>query len=1192
MKKDELCHPANRWLQQKLLLTMRLFVVFMLFFSLGLSAETVAQQERVSLKMKEVSVQELFNKIQQQTKLYFLFNQEQVSQLGKITLGVKNETVEKVLNQLFEDTDLTYSIKGNMIIVRQKKTEPENQKQEVKGIKITGQITDVSGHAMPGVTIMVKGAQFGVVSDAEGKYSIEIPEMEGIVLVFSFIGMEKQEVKYDGKKTINIVLKESVQSIDEVVVTGYQTINKRSTAGSISTVKAEDLVINGTQTLEQALQGKLPGVMIINQSGLTGTRQKVRVRGTATLMGNPEPVWVVDGIIQEDPLPFNASSLADINDANMDMIRSFVGGAISWLNPNDIENISVLKDASATAIYGVKAANGVIVITTKKGQKGRMSISYSGNFSTSTKMNYNKLELMNSKERVDVSREAYENGNLLTYEDQIGYTALALAYKRKQISYEEFNTKAKQLETVNTDWFDILFRVPFSHSHNLSISGGSDKTTYHASFGVNENNNTARGNDQKSYNANINVNTIFWDCLNVNVSLAGSLAKTNSYAGVEPFSYAYNTSRVIPCFDENGERYFYPSDANNYKYNILHELENSGNENTLGSINSNLSLRWTIGAGFVFSTTLGYNYSSSVGQSWYTETTNTITKIRGYEFQQYGPESQRFKDSKLPFGGLLNMTESRNNNYTWRNQLEYAKTFGLHVVTAMFGQEIRSNKYDGFAYASYGYMPDRGKAFTQLPGLVGGENKKYNDLLNSYPAITDRLATYVSYYGNMSYMFDERYALNASIRMDASNRFGQDRDARYQPVWSAGIRWNVTKEHWLQEQNILNDVSFRLSYGFQGNVAENVGPDLITKLEAADGNSGLYKMTITRLPSPKLKWEKNKTVNAGFDFSILGSHINGTFEYYYKHTVDMITSRDVPYENGISSMPINGGSMTNQGWDLSFSLVPVRTKNFVWTLGMNTSKVYNKLKSSLPPVGNWEEAVSGNLDKEGYPVSSFWGFRYTGLNPENGGPMFDFSGTELDEAKNDATLFLDWVGKNDPDFTAGLNTTFRYKTLSLSADFYLSTGNKKFIASPYANSNATYTSIPSEYNNMSSQVVNRWRKKGDEKYTNIPALPSPGNSAMVNPYDNKNIYLYPYKCYQYSSALVVDAWYLRCNNISLSYSLPSKWISRFAQDISCSFYMSNPFQIVSKDFHGRDPEVASGAQPLSRNYTFSLNVSF
>ena len=216
-----------------------------------------------------------------------------------------------------------------------------------------------------------------------------------------------------------------------VVVTGYQTVKKRSMAGSTSYVKAEDLVLTGTQTLEQALQGKIPGMVVMNKSGLTGTRQRVRVRGTSTLLGSAEPVWVVDGVIQEDPLPFKSNDLTNLNPDNTDMIKDFVGGAISWLNPNDIENITVLKDASSTAIYGTKAANGVIVINTKKGEKGRMSVNYNTNMSLTPRLNYNRMELMNSKERVDVSREAYENGLVLGSDQKMGYLGLALAFERR-----------------------------------------------------------------------------------------------------------------------------------------------------------------------------------------------------------------------------------------------------------------------------------------------------------------------------------------------------------------------------------------------------------------------------------------------------------------------------------------------------------------------------------------------------------------------------------------------------------------------------------------------------------------------------------------------------------------------------------------------------------------------------------------
>ena len=263
-----------------------------------------------------------------------------------------------------------------------------------------------------------------------------------------------------------------------MVVTGYQAVKKKAMVGSYSKVDADELVMTGSQTLEQMLQGKLPGVMVINQSGLTGTRQKVRVRGTSTLVGNADPVWVVDGIIQQDPLPFSASELTNIGDDNIDMIKNFVGGAIAWLNPNDIQDITVLKDASSTAIYGVKAANGVIVITTKKGERGRLSLNYSGNYSVGEKLNYDKLEIMNSKQRVDLSREAYERGAQVP-NDKIGYIGLALAYQRGEISYDEFDRGAKALESVNTNWFDVLYQTPFSHSHSLSFSGGNNLSLIH-----------------------------------------------------------------------------------------------------------------------------------------------------------------------------------------------------------------------------------------------------------------------------------------------------------------------------------------------------------------------------------------------------------------------------------------------------------------------------------------------------------------------------------------------------------------------------------------------------------------------------------------------------------------------------------------------------------------------------------------
>lgn len=1172
---------------QKFFKVTRIFLFLTLAFVFQARAAAWCQDQIVNLKMKDCNVEEFLREVKKQTGVRFIYKSEFVRDMPRFDVNADDSKLAELLEKVFDGTKVRCVFEDDVVILTQ-----QQQQEESKFVRISGKVTDVNNNPMPGVTVRVKGANYGVATDEKGGYSIEVPRVDGLVLVYSFVGMETKEVRYSGKTMINVSLQESVAMMDEVVVDGYQTIKKRSMAGSISTVRAEDLVINRTQTLESVLQGQLPGVMVINQSGLTGTRQKVRVRGTATLMGNPEPVWVVDGIIQEDPLPFEASTLTNMGggtsaDAqNMDMIKDFVGSAISWLNPSDIENISVLKDASSTAIYGVKAANGVIVITTKKGQKGRMSVGYSGNFSVSARMNYNKLELMNSKERVAVSREAYEKGCIFQEESPIGYGALAVAYKRREISYEEFCARVKDLETNNTDWFDILFRVPFTHSHTINVSGGSDKTTYRASFGASQNNNTAKGNDQRSYNGNLNINTTFWDKVTLNFGLSGSWSKTNGFVGTDPFSYANSTNRAIACYNKDGSLYYYPTGYNNYLYNIVNELENSGNQNTKSSLNSNFSLRWTIGKGFTFSTLLGYNTSTSFGESWFTELSNYIAGKRGYNFGEYGPEDDPFKNSHLPYGGELNVSESRNTNYTWRNQLEFARTFGVHAINAMFGQEARSTKYDGYSQTNYGYLPDRGKTFAQVPVVVGSKLNEINPLVRTNPTIIDRTSNYLSYYGNVSYMYDDRYAVNASVRMDASNRFGQDKSARFQPVWSTGVRWNITKEHWLEGQEILNDISLRASFGYQGNVAENVSPELVCKMKTVDPNTGEYALTISHLPTPKLRWEKNKSINLGFDFSILHSKINGSFEYYFKKTEDMVVSRKIPFENGVVTMPVNGGNMSNSGWDLSFSLVPVRTKDFVWTLGMNTSKVYNKVESDLEPTGKWSEAVSGSLDKEGYAVSSFWAWRFKGINQENGAPIIDMTNTGNETAKTDATEYLVYAGKKDPDFTAGLNTSFRYKSLSLSANFYLSTGNQKFLANPYANGSR----LPSEYYNMSSELVKRWQKPGDQ--TDIPGLPHPLNCATSYPFADPHAPFNVYEAWANSDIRVVDAWYLRCNNLTLSYVVPEKYISSFAQSISCSFNMSNPFQIVSKDFHSRDPEVASGGQPLSRNYTFSINVSF
>jgi TonB-dependent SusC/RagA subfamily outer membrane receptor len=442
------------------------------------------------------------------------------------------------------DVNCNYSIDGRIVTVT-----PLRHTKKLRYVR--GIVKDAEGEPLPGANIQVKDTQYRTITDANGRYSITIPA-DLCILTFSYVGMKAHNQVFkpsesDIQKDITLY---SDAQIDEVVVTGYQDIDKSRVAGAVSIIHGEDLNLNGVNSLEQSLQGKISGVVVTNTSGLVGVRQKTRVRGTSTLMGSQEPVWVVDGILQEDPLPFDAqkfNAIGDITSDNFDYIRNFVGNSISWLNPQDIASITVLKDASATAIYGVRAANGVIVIKTKRGKVGSMSVNYSGYMNIGERVSYNKLQLMNSKERVDVSKEIFERGLSASWtNNNIGYAGALNQYLNKEITAEEFQNKVNRLETVNTDWFKILYRNPVSFNHSVSFSGGSEKARYYSSLGYSSNKGTAIGNQAENYQGSIGMNLDFSSRFHLSATLAGSYGVTDGFFQVSPYSYATNTNRAIP----------------------------------------------------------------------------------------------------------------------------------------------------------------------------------------------------------------------------------------------------------------------------------------------------------------------------------------------------------------------------------------------------------------------------------------------------------------------------------------------------------------------------------------------------------------------------------------------------------------------------------------------------------------------
>ena len=1171
---------------------------------LMLSVKAQVQEKLVSLNLKNARLSDALNEVRKQTDMNVFYSVDDVNKNPSVTINVTKRRLSEVLELLLQGTDMQYSTEKNTIIIKRKPVESNPRPGIDSLVRVSGIVLSPGGTPLSGASVEDLSSHRSTMTDATGKYALSVGRRA--VLKFTYIGMKPQNITLHAEGanvlTQNAKLQEQPAQMTETVVTGYQTIRKTDMVGSVSSVNRKDLFYDGTNTLEQMLQGKLPGVVVTNADGLVGTRQQVRVRGTSTLLSNQEPVWVVDGIIQEDPLPFQAQGLNALGN-NFDMVRNYIGNGISWLNPNDIEDVTVLKDAAATVLYGVKAANGVIVIRTKRGKQGRMSVNYSGGVAVTERLNYNRMNLMNSKERIDVSREIYERRLLGTPEtNAVGYEGALNSYLNKQISYDQFNSEVKQLETMNTDWMKLLYRTPLSTNHSLSISGGTDRVTYYTSIAGRETFGTAKGNDSRLISASLNLDAKLNDKITAGVRLTGSYTKTNGFYQIDPYSYAQQTSRAIPAFDASGNPVFYDRLVNgvSYKFNVLNELAETGNTNDQRSINANINLAYNILPGLRLESLLGANSSNTEGQAYASEYSYYIATLRYYNYGEYNVGSSEYAASPLPHGGELNTTENRKTDLTWRNSLAYNRVLGRHRFGALLGEETRSVKLDGVAARVYGYFPDRGKNVTLPPATITGTSGvAANPLYASMnTTITDQQSNYLSYYGSMTYSYDERYVLTGSLRSDASNRFGQDRQHRFLPVWATGVRWNVHNEPWMAQQDWLSELNVRASYGWQGNVAENFGPNLIAQLPSSvvNNTTGEYELMIKSLPYADLRWEKTKSINLGLDFGFAKNRFVMSLEYYHKMTDDLIIYKQIPVSYGDTTMPINGGSMLNQGFELTVSGTLIRTRDFVWNMSVNTSRNTNSLQSPMTSTNSWQTAAAGQLYKKGYGVSSFWVFPLQGLDPATGSPLFHVPTVAEDpNAANDVTEYMKYAGRLEPDFAAGFSTSFRYKWLTLSSSFNVAIGGKKLLYQMFPGGAA----LPSAYSNMPKEFVNRWKQPGDEKKTKIPSIPSliynPTDNNFDQPYvfmPNTQGYEYVYDMYNYSDARVVSASFLRCNNISLTYNVPEKALRHMLKNLSLTASVSNPFVVVSKDFKGMDPEVATGNQPVPRVYSTILNISF
>ena len=1175
---------------------MKLFIFLMCCFTFSLSANSFAQQEKVNLDLQGVSIKTLFSEIQRQTNLHFIFNTEQTEQLNKLTVKAKEESVKSVLDRVFEGTGFTYTFRDNIIMVR---FEGKNSVQQAnKEMEIRGVVKDKSGEPLPGVTVLIVGTQLGTATGMDGDFLLRVPEQDSVRLRFSFVGMKTKDVPYKkNQPALVVVLEEEAESIGEIVVTGYQQIEKRNLTSSVVTVKTSELKTIGASSIEQMLQGVVPGLSVVNTSAAPGAAPKIRIRGTATISGNADPLWVLDGVILENSVPVTA---ADLNSPDvMNMFNSVIGG----INPNDIESITVLKDASATAIYGTRAANGVIVVTTKKGKANSFNIAYQHTSTLSIRPYYDNFDLLNSKERIALAWENYEDGLSVWggthFNGTPGLEGLLNSYALGQITREQLNSMANKLEETNTDWFKTLFRNAYTQTHNLSVSGGTERTNYYISLNYNGEEGVDKASEYKNYGGMVKVNTRLFQGVNMGAILQMDRRDREMYhSSIDLFNYAVRTSRAIPLHEDNGDLHYYIGTVSGrwHKFNILNELANTGNESTQTDIKGIVNLTVNLYKGLKYEGLFSYASSHSTARDYATEKSAYVADIRGYEYGEGSEED--IKKSPLPYGGVYNEQTYEQRSSLIRNGLTYKGSLTEDLsIDVLLGQEFRNTNYKGLKSNTFGYFHDRGNTFYE-PAL--GESTGHLKRNKVTRSLVDR--SNISYYGVVSAMYGDRYVLNANIRFDGSNLFGSNPKYRYLPLWSISGRWIISNESFLQDNNTISNLALRASYGLRGNIVEDSSPSIIAAALPPNAVTGLFEMEIQQAPNPDLKWETTASFNVGLELGLFDDRLSLDVDYYLDESKDLIAYKSVSSVSGFSGKYVNYADVRNQGIDVSLSGTLLKNKDWRWTAAFNMGYVKNKVtKSTSTAQAKYlvQSVYTPGEVYEGKPVDGMFSYRFAKLD-DKGMPMFyDKDGNVLGVDSEEIVNYpydlgnLKYEGTRDPLFSGGLNTRVSYKNVSLSMLFAF--GLKNVVRLPAR----AYVTTPAEDENANSSIKERWRPGQDNTGKTIPAL-SAGDGYITTADGN----FYATDWYNLSDQTVVPGDYLRFRNLMIEYQLPARWTNKVVVgdrkmgNVTLKFQAQNLFVIADKRLKGYDPETINytttsyGSLPLARTFTLGLNINF
>jgi len=1198
-------------LKRKNVLTVIMKTFIFLFCSTVFSLSPVgifSQNTKVEIESDQtLTIDEVFEIIKRQTDYNFIYKSDMFKDFPKVDVKKGTIKANRLLEKSLSTGDFVFSLTNHNTIIIKEKT-PNNKKNQAL---VTGKITNNIGLPIPGVTILIKGTKTGTATNFDGNYSITVPNPEN-VLVFSFLGFETQEIKVGNQSTINLVLNEANEELSEVVVTGYQKISKERATGAYSKPKMTTLKDRSTSmNILQRLDGLVPGLAINNapnNSFGTASEGNILIRGLSTINGNQNPLFVVDGV-----------ALADV----------------SSLNPQDVEDITVLKDATAASIWGARAANGVIVITTKRGGFNKnIKVDYDSFINFQGKPDLDYRPVLSSEQFIQTAKELFDPVNF-SYGSQSSYNIANGITKsisvHNQILYDLNNgfinpstADAMLNELANTNNLsqieDLLYRNAYINNHTLSVQGGSEKHAFYGSIAYTDIESNSPGEKDDTYKLNLRQD--FKIGKHINFRLNTDL--TNRVTGTKRAISADNRFTPYALFQD--------SSGNNLTMNALQyfsnvqrtDLENKSGINLdyipLTEINygfsdsNSLSTRITAGLnvnlfkGLKYEGTYGYYHVNNKSESFDSKDSYGVRSDIVF-FTEPGANPGDDPTYHLPTeGGYYRTFDRFVKNWTFRNQLTYEDSFndGLHKVMALVGYESQEQLFNNRQTFIRGYDLRTQLApaldYEALQSGIRGTlvtkslGRSRVSTINEPFGESEVLFRFTSIYTNAAYTFKNKYTVSGSFRADESNLFGVDKSAQNRPVWSAGLKWNVGKENFISNVSWIDDLALRGTFGITGNSPTPGGAASFDVLTTRTTNTFAYPTglanEITAAGNRLLTWERTENLNIGLDFGIFNNRLRGSLDYYKNKTQDLLDEILTNTFSGFARIPGNSGSLENKGFEVSLQSLNI-DKDFSWrtglTLGYNKNKI-TSLNSSANTITNMQVVL--RPPQTGYSAFPIFAYDFVGLNNE-GSPeirLADGSTTSEQGAANFEDLL--YMGSYQPKWSGGFTNSFSYKDLTLTANMIYNLGHVMFIDTP---NETAYSGVPLEgvrnsfiHGNVHADFANRWQEPGDETNTNIPGYTPLSNSL------NRDI-----RYYKYGDINVTSASYVKLRDISLSYSLPNAVVQKInASHISFRLMLNNVMLWKDND-KGIDPEFHDSPDgtrfttPFNQNsLTFGVHLTF